>query len=401
MSTRGLGTFGGALIVSGTSIGAGMLALPVVTGQAGFFPSLVVLISSWAFMTITGLMYAELCLYFRKDSNIISLAEKTLGTQGKAIAWVLYLFLFYCLTIAYLVGGGNFLAELGVEKSDTFRIFIFAIIFISVILIGRKAVDPLNRLFMVGLFITYIAFVIIGAPLINTSYFSHENWLFASTALPVAFTSFGFQGTIPTLASWMHYDTQKIRRSIIIGTAITLVIYIVWQGLFLGIVPQDGPHGLQATLKEGRDAVHPLQYFTQSSIIWTSTRAFALLALITSFLGVGIGLIDFIADGLKIAKSGVKNIVYLALFAFLPPLLFAMINPHIFLSALGVAGGFGCAALLGFLPIIMTYNAKFNQKRPLFENSYLGNKIIYFILITFVSLEIVCEIANLYFSSAP
>src|SRR5262245_57600883 len=42
-TAKPLGVAGGSLIISGTCIGAGMLAIPVVTAQAGFLPSLVIL----------------------------------------------------------------------------------------------------------------------------------------------------------------------------------------------------------------------------------------------------------------------------------------------------------------------------------------------------------------------
>ena len=40
---------GGTLLVAGTAIGAGMLALPVLTGMAGFVPSLFLFLHSSLF----------------------------------------------------------------------------------------------------------------------------------------------------------------------------------------------------------------------------------------------------------------------------------------------------------------------------------------------------------------
>ncbi|MES2272690.1 MAG: aromatic amino acid transport family protein, partial [Chlamydiota bacterium] len=53
--------FGGTLLVAGTSIGAGMLALPVVTASGGFLPALFVYFLCWLFMTCTGLLLLEIC----------------------------------------------------------------------------------------------------------------------------------------------------------------------------------------------------------------------------------------------------------------------------------------------------------------------------------------------------
>lgn len=392
MQHAALRTLGGSLIVAGTAIGAGMLALPVVTGPAGFIPSLFVLLAAWAFMTATGLYVAELSIWLKQDTNILSMAKHTLGKPGQVATWVLYLFLFYSLSIAYMVGGGNLLVELfGNQTSDVLRILLFAVVFTSIIALGKKVVDPINRLFMVGLLVAYGCFVVIGLPAIQRENLLFADWKLAQIALPVTFTSFGFQGTVPTLASWMHYDVKRLRRAIIIGTTITLIIYIVWQGLFLGIVPREGSHGLIETLKEGRDAVYPLQYFTNSPWIWGLGRAFAFFALTTSFLGVGIGLVDFLADGLKIEKKGMRNRARLLLFAFGIPLVLALCYPNIFLEALSLAGGFGCAILLGALPILMVWKAKYWQMVPLGNESWLFSKAILFGLFVFVCYEIVIE----------
>ncbi len=399
MQFAGLRTFGGSLIVAGTSIGAGMLALPVVTGPAGFAPSIAVLVACWAFMTITGLLFAELSFWLQSDANILSMAKKTLGKPGLIATWVLYLFLFYSLTIAYMVGGGGMLLELfGNGTSHVFRIILFAIVGVGVIAIGKKVIDPVNRLLMIGLFIAYGCFVVIGLPTIKPEQLAVSDWGLASLALPVTFTSFGFQGTVPTLASWMHYDKTRLRRAIVIGTSLTLLIYVLWQWLFLGIVPRDGPNGLLETLREGRDAVYPLQYFTNSAWVWGLGRAFAFFAVTTSFLGVGIGLMDFLADGLNLDKS--KNKLTLLALAFGLPLGFAICFPHIFLQALGFAGGFGCASLLGVLPILMIWKAKYIDKVVL-DNVVLGSDSLIFkrpvlcLMLAFVVFEMTIETYNL------
>ncbi len=394
MQNSGLGTFSGSLIVAGTSIGAGMLALPVVTGPAGFVPSIAVLVSCWAFMTITGLLFAELSFWLKSDANILSMAKNTLGKPGLVCTWILYLFLFYSLTIAYMVGGGNLLIELfGNHTSDVLRIFLFSFIAVGIVAVGKKVIDPINRFLMIGLFAAYAGFVLIGLPAVKSEQLSMSDWSLASLALPVTFTSFGFQGTVPTLASWMHYDKKRLRRAIIIGTSITLCIYILWQWLFLGIVARDGPNGLLETLKEGRDAVYPLQYFTNSAWIWGLGRSFAFFALTTSFLGVGIGLIDFLADGLKLDKK--NNMARLLLLAFGLPFAFALCFPHVFLQALGFAGGFGCASLLGVLPILMVWKAKYIDKIPLGDDSIIFKRKTFLVLLAFVGFEMCIETYNL------
>ena len=388
ISAKPLGVVGGSLIISGTCIGAGMLAIPVVTAQSGFLPSLVVLISCWLVMTITGIFFAELCIWQKQEANLLSMAGKTLGKVGQMVTWGLYLFLFYCLLCAYLIGGANFFADFTHKgTSGSLDILAVALLFILLVSCGKRVVDPLNRLLMVGLFLAYAGFVWIGSSAVSFSLLERVEWSSSLSALPVAFTAFGFQGTVPTLSSWMGYDRKRLSLAIVLGTSITLGIYILWQVLVLGIVPADGEYGFVATQKLGLDAVHPLQYFTNTPAVWVLGRCFAFFALSTSFLGVSLGMMDFLADGLKL-KKGMK----LNLASFGIPVLFAVCYPHIFLKALGLAGGIGCALLLGVLPILMIWRAEHVAGFTPPKSILIGKKPIYVAILAFVIFEIMVEL---------
>ena len=50
---------GCTLLVIGTSIGGGMLALPVITAAGGFLKSSLLLIFAWLTMTIGALFYSR------------------------------------------------------------------------------------------------------------------------------------------------------------------------------------------------------------------------------------------------------------------------------------------------------------------------------------------------------
>ncbi|ENM5860064.1 tyrosine transporter TyrP, partial [Vibrio mimicus] len=82
---------------------------------------------------------------------------------------------------------------------------------------------------------------------------------------------------------------------------------------------------------------------------------FADLALITSFLGVSLGLFEFIRDTTKKHIQG--NRVYLALITFLPPLIFALFFPEGFILALGYAS-IALVVLAIFLPVAMAYKSR-------------------------------------------
>ena len=342
-------------MVAGTSIGAGMLALPVVTALGGFFPAFFIYLLCWLFMTCTGLLLLEICLKLPPDANLISMAGHYLGRPGKVFAWVLFLLLF--APIVYR---------------------------------GARMVDRLNHFLMGGLIATYLAFVFLGFPHVQWEPLQKSSWGQAIFALPVIFTSFSYQGTIPSLIAYLHRDARNIRLAILLGTSIAFLIYLLWEFLILGIIPVEGEFGLAKAMELGQTAVAPLRHHVESRYIPLIGQAFAFFAIATSFLGVTLGLLDFLADGLKMPKKGVRHL-FLALLTFGPPTLVALVNPTLFITALIYAGGIGCALLLGFLPTLMVWVARYVRREDLGTLQLAGGRTMLSFLFLFVFLELAME----------
>lgn len=382
----------GTLLVAGTCIGGGMLALPVLTSLGGFVPSMAIFLLCWLFMAGTGLLFLEVCHWMDGDTNIVSMAGKTLGRKGKAFAWLLYLFMFYCLTLAYIVGCGNLVTEI-LPLPAWAGSLAFVIVFAPAVFLGARVVGRVNSLLMAGLMISYLTFVAIGIPYIDFENLTHIDWSSSLLALPVAFTSFGYQGIIPTLSRYMEFDIRRTRFVILLGSFLPLVAYVIWQWLILGIVPTFSENGLADTLAAGENAVHPLKYFLNHSSVYVVGQFFAFFALTTSFYGVTLGLLDFLADGLKVKKD-FRGKFFLSLLVFIPPLLLAISYPKVFLVALGYAGGYGSALLLGLLPILMVWAGRYGKKLPS-EYSLFGGRATLTVMLLFVIFEIVFETVHL------
>jgi len=377
---------GGALLVAGTSIGAGMLGLPVLTGLGGFGPAVLVYLLCWLFMTCTGLLLLEICLKMPPDANLVSMATTYLGRPGKVLAWVLYLFLFYCLSIAYVSGGGSFLREWLGLSSFTSAGILFVLIFSPFVYFGTKRVDRLNLLLMIGLIGSFLLFVIFSLPHVQLHLLNEVHWGPAILALPIVFTSFSYQGIIPSLTTYMQRDASKIRMAIVLGTTLTFVTYLFWEFLILGIVPVEG---LEKARMLGQTAVQPLkEHVPYGSIVFVG-EAFGFLAIATSYLGVTLGLFDFLADGFRMAKKG-KQRAFLAAITFLPPLVIALAKPGVFLIALTYAGGIGCAVLLGLLPTVMVWTARNRGESG--PRMLPGGKPVLTMLMLFVVLEVAMEL---------
>ncbi|MEO1621537.1 MAG: aromatic amino acid transport family protein, partial [Cyanobacteria bacterium J06632_3] len=114
-------------LVAGTTVGAGILALPAVTLPAGVVPSTVLMVGVWLYMVVTGLLIAEVNLYVmgqtgRPDVGLLATIRWTLGKAGAIAAGILYIFIHYALLVAYIARGGDILgaairnvARLGID----------------------------------------------------------------------------------------------------------------------------------------------------------------------------------------------------------------------------------------------------------------------------------------------
>ena len=379
----------GILLVAGTCIGGGMLALPVLMSPGGFLPSILVFVLTWVFMASTGLLFLEVSQWVKADSNIISMSEKTLGPFGKAATWIVYLFFFFCLTIAYIVGCGNLFSNV-FGLPEHIGPLAFVILFAPPVLAGPFVIHKINSIMMAGLGISYFAFIFLGLKFIKADYLLEANWLLSASSLPIAFTSFGYQGIIPTLHRYLNHDVVKTRKAILIGSFIPLVTYIIWQTLILGIVPASA---LAETLQKGENAVYPLKNFIQDFRVYTIGQFFAFFALITSFFGVTLGLTDFLADGLRIQNRGTGKLT-LAFIVFVIPTIIAVTYPHLFLSALDLAGGFGSSLLLGVLPISMVWVGRYYHSHNT-QQILPGGRITLTLLALYVLFEIGFELLKM------
>ncbi len=385
---------GGTLLVAGTSIGVGMLALPVVTAAGGFIPSLFIYIVCWLFMLCTGLLILEACIWMPKDANLITLSSRLLGKWGKVSCWILYLLLFSSLMVAHIAGGGNVVSLL---FDGTLPVWLSTIIYVGifapVVYFGTLWVDRLNILLMVGIVITYLVFVGSSVKYIDFGLLARMDWSKSWLALPVVFTAFGYQSLIPTLFNYMNRNVRKMRFAIIVGTTIPLLIYVIWEMLILGIVPLEGSGGLAEAITKGENAINPLGSYLHHPKLLAIGQGFAFFAMTTSFLGISIAFIDFLADGLKVVKKGTRKMSLCALI-FLIPMIITFINPHLFLIALRYAGGFGVALLLGAMPVMMVWAGRYYEGHSLLHQQLPGGKITLSILMLFVLIEVATTLST-------
>ncbi len=193
--------------------------------------------------------------------------------------------------------------------------------------------------------------------------------------------------------TYMKHDVRKIRLAIFFGSLIPLVVYLVWEFLILGIVPPQGPDGLEEALALGHNAVSPLKHFVQSEWILLFSNWFAFFALTASFIPLALSFFDFLADGLKWERKGFKRLK-LCLAVFGIPVAIAIVYPNIFLKALGIAGGISIAFLFGLMPPVMAWINRYVKRDPKSHRQLPGGKPLLICLMAFSVFLIVKETMN-------
>lgn len=389
MTTHKGSLFGATLLVAGVTIGGGMLALPVATGAAGFFPSSLLMLFGWAFMTLTALFLIEVNLWMEEGAHIITMASRVLGRWGKATAWLFYLFVAYASLAAYTAGCGELLRaafiKIGVEKligtpiTPALASSLFALIFGFIIYLGNIAVGRINALLMGGLVLSYLLLIGGGFSHIEWKYLLRGSWGNSLVAAPLLLTIFSFQSIVPSLTIYLKRDVNKIKCACILGTTIALVVYLIWQALVLGTVLVDGDYGLAKALALGKPATEFLCVALDTPWIGLSVDFFAFFTLVTSFLGIGLGLFDFLVDGLKIKPLGMRKVT-LALLVILPPLFIVLNFERVFLLALDVSGGLGDTILNGLLPALMLWVGRYYQGRTSTHPVFGGRPLILLVI---------------------
>lgn len=354
---------GGILLIVGTSIGGGMLALPIANAATGFWQSSLFLLLCWAMMTLGALFILEVTLYLPPGNHMVSMARATLGTPGLVMAWLSYLLLLYTLLCAYISGGadvfGNLANYLNIHLNAWQSSLLFTIVFGLIVSQGIHSVDLVNRGLMFGKLGIYLLLVILIAPHTQMHYFETGNYRLITSTVMILITSFGFAIIVPNLRVYFNNDIKTLRKVVLIGSFIPLLCYIAWDAVIIGSLPTQGEQGLAALMHASRPTSSLALILTDTinnSVVTTLFNTFTSICMLTAFLGVSLCLVSFLADGLKVSQHGREGFG-LILLTFTPPLVLVLFYPGAYIYALNYAGIF-CVILLLLLPALMSLKGR-------------------------------------------
>lgn len=360
--------FGAIYLILGTCVAAGLLGLPVVTAQHNFAITTLMIISAWILMTAGAWCLLHVTLQMPSGANLITMSQKTLGSTVKIITWCVYLLLLYSLICAYLAASGDLLqhllSDIHLNIPRFLATIVAAVILGSIVTHGIRSVDMVNRVLMSTKIIIctlLIGSVIPFAHLKNLSLsVGDADW--NNSAWLVIICAFGYAIILPSIRDYVGNDKKQLTRVVMIGSLIPMVLYFVWIAVIQGALSRHGLIAMNNSAHTNSLLMTNIATLTNHPLIKSVSVVFISICSITGFLGVSLCLVDFLADGIKIAKQG-KNKLILAIFAFLPPTIIVIVDPAIFIHALAYAG-ICCLYILIGLPIVMYISIR-RQQFPL------------------------------------
>lgn len=338
---------GGTMIIAGTTIGAGMLALPTISAGMWFYWSLGIMLCTWLLMLLSSQALLEVNLHYEPGASFHTLVQDTLGTTWSWINGLAVAFVLYILVYAYVSGGGSIvrhslLAIAGVEPTKFVAGLIFALLLTACVWWSTWIVDRFSLIMMAGMVLTFVLSMTGLLAQIRTSVLldlggTGGQSIFIWVALSTYLTSFCFHASVPSMVKYFGKDPKSINKCLIYGTLIALVCYITWIVAADGSISRAQFKDVIAAGGNVGDLVKAAGANVDSAFILRMLEAFSSLAVATSFLGAGLGLFDYIADLFRFDDSRGGR-TKTALITFVPSTACALIWPDGFLLAIGWAG---------------------------------------------------------------
>lgn len=366
-----------SVLVAGTAVGAGILALPQALAGAGLVPAAASITGAAVFSILTGLAVAEvsintLCeLGGGSGVSLGSMATRTLGSAGSAAVQVTYLLLHYTLLVAYTAKAGSTISDMvGLDEAGQVAAFGAPAAFTLVIgglcaIATPKQLDKANVTLVAGVIASFVFLLASVAPSVDlsnaTTVVETAHWDVLTRSLPVVALSFVFQNVVPVITSQLEGDRRKIRSAIVGGISVPWAMFMLWTGTILlassGLADMDGLAAVDGTLGADIDPLAALRSTSATNALLID--AFSLLAVSTSYIGFVLGLKEFLLEALDMTEERGRVIVYpLVLF---PPLAAALAFPSLFYAALEFAGTYGVLSLFGIIPVLMTWSERYSE----------------------------------------
>ena len=344
-----------ALLITGTAVGGGSLALPYFCAAGGFIPAVGLLAISWVALLGSAVTLVEPTIRVWEDNpavavSIHTVVETYLGKLAGVAAGITFWILINCTLVSQLAKCGELAAlSIGAGAGAAWwwatRLGTLAT---AVLIAGaafRRDVGRINALATTGLFASFAAACVVGSAGISTGMLAKVNVLMAVPALPAIMQTMTYAEAIPTVVDMCRGSRKKIRRVLAIGSAGPALMYVLWLAVTLG------RKELAAFSASGGDLAAKI--LADGGLLGAATGSIAVCASISTLIGCYLALSRFNADTFHLPlNKGCKKLLALTV---LPSLVLAMKGPELYYLMIKFAGTVPVAFLWGVLPPLVMW----------------------------------------------
>jgi len=215
----------GALLLAGTTIGAGVFALPYVFSRSGWLPSFFGLIFLGIIVSLLNFFYSRITIKTDGDHQLVGYVKKYLGKKWSWLAMSAFILSMNGVLMAYVVLGGEFLAlVLGQLPSFLYPIWFY---FIGLLLFSRDF-QVLNKL---GSWLTIILIGLMLVIPLGLTKFIQLSSLPVVTGTPLFFwgaSLFSLAGftVVPEVEETLRGKPKVITKAVFIGSWLPIIFYL-------------------------------------------------------------------------------------------------------------------------------------------------------------------------------
>ncbi|AXA34271.1 aromatic amino acid transport family protein [Francisella adeliensis] len=381
---------GCVLLVISSMIGGGIFALPIMAFKVGIIATIVLTISMYILMTISGMLVVEVSTKLPKFRNhYTSLAQEAFGMPGKIITLIAFSVAIYASLTAYigavpsLLGSNACNINLYSCISPSIAEVLFTAI-LSIVLIGSmKYSEKINRVVMTVKLISLVLVILLLSRYIDLKslFVVPMNFTAITQATLIVILAFSYQSILPSIVNYVGPENKKeIKKIILIGTFITCVIYTLWVVIMSGFIKHAGADEIFMADPTLDGLVSIIKQSSSSSLAVSALDIFLNVSLFASFITISLAFIDFWIDALKLSPN-LKGRIIAGAIVLIPSLLIAVYFNDIFVLALAVSGFAGIAYSI-VLPASVSCKLfdKYNRDGSYFFGGGRGVRALIFII---------------------
>ncbi len=311
---------GVVLILSGT-IGAGVLGIPFTVAKVGIGVGLAYILALGLLMIGLNLLIGDIASRTGKEMQLVGLAGEYLGPAGRwLMTGIMYSILFGVLVV-YIIGQGEAFSVIFGGNSFWWSIGFFAVAGFLVV-IGLKTIKTVELILVFAILLVVLLIAGFSAPHVTIDALRHVD--LTDMLLPYGVILFAFHGatSIPETYSLLKHKEQTFKSAIILSGAIAIAVYMLFAFVVVGVTGVETTE--IATIGLGKKV---------GDIMLILGNAFAILAMGTSFLMVGVSLKDSLRWDFKLSSS-LASVIVLGV-----PLIIFLLGLRQFIAALDIVGG--------------------------------------------------------------